>query len=110
MARWSVVDKSRMITAKILVTPDQGYLDYEHQNSSQTSQVLSEVHRAQKQFRYHLVTTWTTMMPLCVVNRAKNLTLTIVLSGKPRLTDCRAAQLAGVSATGKVAWRSTPWL
>ena len=29
MARGSVVDESRMITAKILVTPHQGYLDYE---------------------------------------------------------------------------------
>ena len=30
------------------------------------------VHRVQKQFRNHFVTTWTTMMPHCVVDRAKN--------------------------------------
>ena len=29
MARGSVVDESRMITAKIPETPHQGYLDYE---------------------------------------------------------------------------------
>ena len=35
MARGSVVDESRMTTATILVTPHQGYLDYEQlQNSS----------------------------------------------------------------------------
>ena len=71
VVRGSVVDESRMITAKISVAPHQGYFDYEQlQNNSPTSQLLSQV---QKQFGNHLVTTWTTMMPQCVVNSAKNL-------------------------------------
>ena len=109
MARGSVVDEFRVITAKIPVTPHDGYLDYEQvQTSSQTIQLLcikwslsTEVQSGtEKKYRDHLVATWTTIKPRCAVNKAKNQPLTSHQSFKSGGTpSCRlhpAAQLAGV--------------
>ena len=87
-----------MITAKILVTSLQGYLDNEQLPKQLTDFPI--VVRSAIEYRNH-----ETMIPRCVVNKAKNHPLASHQSFSSRETpSCRlypAAQLAGVTRDGQ---------
>ena len=84
--------------------------------NSPTSQLFTEVHRTQKQFRNYLVTTWTTMTPQCVVTLARNQSLTSHQSQSfkrrgPVLPTVSCGSVGWCHARwAKVSYLSTPWL
>ena len=106
MARGSVVDGSRMTTAKILATPHLGYLDYEQLQKKLTDFPLvvrraSSAETVQKTPRRNLVDDDAS---LCGEQRGDSAfsRATTVLSGET--PSCRlhlAAQLAGVRRDGQ---------